>query len=93
MLAAAHTLLQTNDKTGYEIYEAILAGEKHSKKGLLAGQMDTLKHPQNMALLGFQKGTGRFAGSRQERRVVLGEPHCRRNGRWQGRGEIYRRCR
>jgi hypothetical protein len=56
-LAAAHTLLQTNDKMGYAIYEAILAGEKHSKKGLLAGQMDTLKDPQNMALLGFQKGT------------------------------------
>jgi len=64
VLAAAHALLEMNDKSAYEVYYAILTGERHTKRGLIAGQMDTLRDPKKMALLGFQQGIGfiPFAG-------------------------------
>jgi hypothetical protein len=64
VLAAAHALLEMNDKSAYEVYYAILTGERHTKKSLIAGQMDTLRDPKKMALLGFQEGIGfiPFAG-------------------------------
>jgi HEAT repeat protein len=64
VLAAAHALLLMKDPSGYEVYYAILSGERKSGKGLVAGQMDTLKDPKKMAMLGFQEGIGfiPFAG-------------------------------
>jgi HEAT repeat protein len=58
VLAAAHALLQMNDRSAYQIYYAILTGERRSGKGLVAGQMDILKDRKKMAMLGFQEGIG-----------------------------------
>jgi len=63
-LAAAHSLLTMKDTLAYEVYYEILTGERKSSKGLAAGELDTLKDPKKMALLGFQEGIGfvPFAG-------------------------------
>jgi HEAT repeat protein len=63
-LAAAHSLLTLKDATAYQVYYEILAGERKGSKGLVAGELDTLKDPRKMALLGFQEGIGfvPFAG-------------------------------
>jgi HEAT repeat protein len=64
VLAAAHALVLMKDPSGYEVYYAILTGERKSGKGLVEGQMDTLRDPKKMAMLGFQEGIGfiPFAG-------------------------------
>jgi HEAT repeat protein len=63
-LAAAHSLLMMKDALAYEVYYEILTGERRSSKGLVAEQLDTLRDPKKMALLGFQEGIGfvPFAG-------------------------------
>jgi HEAT repeat protein len=63
-LAAAHSLLTMKDALAYEVYYEILTGERRSNKGLVAEQLDTLRDPKKMALLGFQEGIGfvPFAG-------------------------------
>jgi HEAT repeat protein len=63
VLAAAHSLAQLHDETGYDVYYAILTGQRKGK-GLIQSQMDTLKDRQKMAMLGFQEGIGfiPFAG-------------------------------
>jgi HEAT repeat protein len=64
VLAAAHSLVTLKDSRGYEVYYEILTGERKGGKGLVAGQLETLKDPKKMALLGFQEGIGfvPFAG-------------------------------
>jgi HEAT repeat protein len=63
VLAAAHALLQLKDKSGYDVYYAILTGQRKGK-GLVAEQLDTLRDPKKMAMLGFHEGIGfiPFAG-------------------------------
>lgn len=63
-LAAAHSLLTMKDTLAYEVYYEILTGERKGSKGLVGGQLETLKDPKKMALLGFQEGIGfvPFAG-------------------------------
>jgi hypothetical protein len=64
VLAAAHSLLTLKNATAYQVYYEILAGKRKGSKGLVAGELDTLKDPKKMALLGFQEGIGfvPFAG-------------------------------
>jgi HEAT repeat protein len=64
VMAAAHALVQLHDPSGYEVYYAILTGERKSGQGLIAEQLATLKDPKKMAMLGFQEGIGYipFAG-------------------------------
>ena len=64
VLAAAHSLLAMKDAAAYQVYYEILTGERKGKKGLVAGELDTLRDPKKMALLGFQEGIGfvPFAG-------------------------------
>jgi HEAT repeat protein len=64
VLAAAHALLLLKDSSAYDVYFAILTGQRKGGHGLLAGQLETLKDPKKMALLGFQEGIGfiPFAG-------------------------------
>lgn len=63
VLAAAHSLVELHDEAGYDVYYAILTGQRKGK-GLIQSQMDTLKDTHKMALLGFQEGIGfiPFAG-------------------------------
>jgi HEAT repeat protein len=58
VLAAAHSLLAMKDAVAYQVYYEILTGERKGKKGLVAGELDTLRDPKKMALLGFQEGIG-----------------------------------
>ncbi len=57
-LAAAHSLVLMKDELAFEVYYEILTGERKGNKGLVAGQLDTLKDPKKMAVLGFQEGIG-----------------------------------
>jgi HEAT repeat protein len=63
-LAAAHSLLIMKDPLAYQVYYEVLTGKRKGSKGLVAGELDTLKDPKKMALLGFQEGIGfvPFAG-------------------------------
>jgi len=64
VLAAAHALLQLKDPSAYEVYYAILTGQRKSGNGLIAGQLETIKDPKKLAMLGIQEGIGfvPFAG-------------------------------
>jgi len=64
VLAAANSLLLLHDSLGYDIYFAVLTGERRADKGLIKGQLDTLKNKNQMAKLGFEEGIGfiPFAG-------------------------------
>jgi HEAT repeat protein len=64
VLAAANSLLLLHDDLGYDIYFAVLTGERRADKGLIKGQFDTLKDKKQMAKLGFEEGIGfiPFAG-------------------------------
>jgi HEAT repeat protein len=58
MLAAAHALFVLKDPTAYEIYYAILMGDKKTSEGLIQSQVDRLKDPKQMAQMGFEEGIG-----------------------------------
>jgi HEAT repeat protein len=56
-LAAAHSLLQLKDDSGYAVYYEILTGERKTGKGLLA-QAAAYTDPKKMAEIGFQEALG-----------------------------------
>ena len=62
-LAAAHSLLQLKDDSGYGVYYEVLTGERKTGKGALA-EAAALKDPKKLAELGFQQTLGfiPFAG-------------------------------
>jgi len=64
VMAAANSLLLLHDDLAYDIYFAVLTGERRADKGLIKGQLDTLKDKKQMAKLGFDEGIGfiPFAG-------------------------------
>jgi HEAT repeat protein len=68
VLEAANSLLHIHDSLGYDIYFAVLTGERRAEKGLIKGQLDTLKNKKQMAKLGFEEGIGfiPFAGAAYE---------------------------
>jgi HEAT repeat protein len=64
MLAAANSLLLLKDDAGYDVYYAVLTGEKRANKGLIKEQLATLKDKKKMAEMGPEEGVGfiPFAG-------------------------------
>jgi HEAT repeat protein len=58
MLAATHALYVLKDPLAYEMYYAILMGNKKTSAGLIQSQVDRLKDPKQMAQMGFQEGIG-----------------------------------
>jgi HEAT repeat protein len=64
VVAAAHSLLLLKDKSAYDIYYAILTGQRRSSHGLIEEQMATLKDRRQMAEFGFEQAIGYvpFAG-------------------------------
>jgi HEAT repeat protein len=56
VLAAAHSLYLLKDKKAYDVYYAILMGDRKSSDGLIQSQLDRLKDPKQMMQLGFQEG-------------------------------------
>jgi HEAT repeat protein len=63
-LAAANALESMHDPSGYDVYYEILTGERKTSKGVIAEQVDTLKDPKKLAMIGFEEGIGfvPFAG-------------------------------
>lgn len=62
-LAAAHSLIQLRDDSGYSVYYEVLTG-KRKNKGLIASQTAILNDPKKMAELGIHAAIGfiPFAG-------------------------------
>jgi HEAT repeat protein len=55
-LASAHALYVLKDPVAYEIYYAILMGDKKTSAGMIQSQVDRLKDPKQMAQIGLQEG-------------------------------------
>ena len=56
VLSAAQALYLMKDPSAYDIYYAILMGDRKSNNGLLQSQLDRLKDPKQMMQLGIQEG-------------------------------------
>ncbi len=56
VLSAAQALYLMKDPSAYDIYYAILMGDRKSSAGLLQSQLDRLKDPKQMMQLGIQEG-------------------------------------
>jgi HEAT repeat protein len=64
IIAAAHSIIALGDNRGYNVYYAILTGERKSGTSLLDEQKKMLSDPKKMAQFGFEQGIGfiPFAG-------------------------------
>jgi HEAT repeat protein len=64
IMAAAHALIELGDNRGYNVYYAILTGERKSGASLMDEQKKMLSDPKKMAQFGFEQGIGfiPFAG-------------------------------
>jgi len=58
VLAAAHSLLLLKDPSGYDVYYAILMGDRKSGAGLLESQIKRIKDPKQLAEIGISEGVG-----------------------------------
>ncbi len=56
VLAATHSLYLLKDKQAYEIYYAILMGDRKSSNGLIQSQLDRLKDPKQVMQMGLEEG-------------------------------------
>lgn len=57
VLAAAHSLLSLKETSSYDVYYALLTGDR-KVGGMISGQVAILKDPKKMALLGLREGIG-----------------------------------
>jgi HEAT repeat protein len=64
VFAAASALYNLGDARAYEVYYAVLTGERKTGESLIDSQMKMLKDPKALAHLGFEQGIGfiPFAG-------------------------------
>ena len=64
VFAAANALYNLGDPRAYEVYYAVLTGERKSGESLIDSQMKMLKDPKAMAQMGLEQGLGfiPFAG-------------------------------
>ena len=58
VLAAAHALRQLNDNSCYEVYYALLTGERKNNSGLIKQETQILHDPKQVAEMGFNEGIG-----------------------------------
>lgn len=58
ILGAARALLAMNDPFGYNVFYAVLTGEKKSGASLMEEQKKMLKDPKKLAQFGFEQGVG-----------------------------------
>jgi HEAT repeat protein len=58
VLAAAHSLLLLKDAAAYDVYYAVLMGDRKSGAGLLESQIKRIKDPRQMAEIGISEGVG-----------------------------------
>ena len=64
VLACAKALLQMKDNAGYEVYYAVLTGERKAKGSMISEQLKILHDPKQLAQIGIDEGIGfvPFAG-------------------------------
>lgn len=58
VFSAASALFEMGDSSGYNVYYAVLTGERKSGDKLLASQLKMLKDPEALAKIGFEAGIG-----------------------------------
>jgi HEAT repeat protein len=58
VFSAASALLALGDPAAYQVYFAVLTGERKSGGKLLESQLDMLKDPDALARIGFETGIG-----------------------------------
>jgi HEAT repeat protein len=58
VLAASQALYQLRDNSAYDVYYAILMGDKKASDGMIQSQIDRLKDPKKVAMLGIEQGIG-----------------------------------
>ena len=58
VLAAAHSLELMHNRSGYQIYYEVLAGDRKTHRGLIASQKARLTDPKKIAQLGLREGMG-----------------------------------
>jgi HEAT repeat protein len=58
VFAATNSLFVLGEPRAYEVYYAVLTGERKSGEGLVESQMKMLKDPKAMAMMGFEQGIG-----------------------------------
>jgi HEAT repeat protein len=58
VLAAAHSLLVMHDHRAYDVYYAVLTGERKAGRGLIAQQRAKLDDPKKLAIFGVETGLG-----------------------------------
>lgn len=65
IIAVANALYEMNDPAAYEIFYAVLLGERKSGTSLKESQMKVLNDPKALAKMGFEQGIGfvPFAGA------------------------------
>lgn len=64
VLAAAHALRELKDPACYEVYYAILTGQRRSSEGFFEQETEMFHDPKELAKMGFEQGIGYvpFAG-------------------------------
>lgn len=58
VFAAANALLRLNDPAAYQVFYAVLLGEKKTGESLTDSQLKMLKDPKALTKLGFETGIG-----------------------------------
>ena len=56
VLAAAHSLELMHNRSAYQVYYEVLAGDRKTHRGLIASQTAALKDPRKIAKLGIREG-------------------------------------
>jgi HEAT repeat protein len=58
VLAAAHSLLTLQDHAAYDVYYAVLTGQRKASEGLVASERKMLQDPKKLAEFGVETGLG-----------------------------------
>jgi HEAT repeat protein len=58
VFSASSALFQLGDPTAYQVYYAVLTGQRKTGEPLLESQMEMLKDPNTLAKVGFEAGIG-----------------------------------
>ena len=58
VLSAAHSLLLLHDHRAYDVYFAVLTGQRKAGRGLIAQQRAKLDDPKKLAVFGVETGLG-----------------------------------
>ena len=58
VLSAAHSLLLMHDHRAYDVYYAVLTGQRKAGRGLIAEQRAKLDDPRKLAVFGVETGLG-----------------------------------